>query len=690
MELNILMDTIMKKIFSIALCLLMLLGLSSCAEWLDVNTDPDSPSNKSATADNRLPWIQYYYMYGWGTANTRTSAIVQMVTTASRTAAIGLQANWNPAQGIATTVYQNFFLGAACNVPDLIEKAEKEGAYHYIGAALTVKAMGFIMMVDLYGEMPYTDAVGANYAPYYDNGDVIYHGCLEDLDKAIEYFKKTQEPGATPLADGDTWCGGDPQAWIRLCYGLKARWLNNLTKTGEFNADAVLAALEQGPTSNAQNVTMRHYNVATAGTCFTVGDAYGPNTTWDSFGWGAAQRLNRYYVNLLTNFKGTGVEDPRANKLIPSGMYKVALNADGSIRSYEWLRDCGVDNQNPDDIMPANRVVNGNLNNYLNLASADVAKTYTGANILKYYNSVDDFIKAVNKYYSEENVTISRSGDDVTLTYHPGAMYVNDVNPLYVEDIKYINVKADALFETYGLAENDENTYYCNGAHGSRSPAGKIGFVVGTGAFYTRPTSHSYIMTYPEMCFIKAEVLFNKGDKSGAYNAYINGIKAHFELMNQKLTEWQGAGYCTTAKGFDVSFAYAPIPQNEIDAYMRSAAVKQSAGELTLSDIMMQKYIAMGPDMQKYNDVRKYNYWRDGVYTQMKEPAYRTATGFDADASKQTHYMRRWQQSSHETNYNSTNVNASYEQYSNYVKFSTDVIALAPQVWSIPVWWDME
>lgn len=686
------MNVIMKKIFSIALTLVMLLGLSSCAQWLDVNTDPDSPSNKSATVYNRLPWIQYYYMYGWGTANTRTSAITQMVTTASRTAAIGLQANWNPAQGIATTVYQNFFLGAACNVPDLLEKAEAEGAYHYMGAALTLKSMGFIMMVDLYGEMPYTDAVGANYAPFYDNGDDIYHGCLEDIDKAIEYFKMTQEPGATPLADGDCWCNGDPNAWIRLCYGLKARWLNNLTKTGEFNADAVLAALEQAPTSNAQNVTMRHYNVATAGTCFTVGDAYGPNTTWDSWGWGNGQRLNRYYVNLLTNFKGTGVEDPRADKLIPSTMYKVSLNADGSIRSYEWLRDHGVDNQNKDDFMTKDRVTFGNLNAYLMLATTDVTKTYTNSNILSFYSSIDDFITATRKYYSEENATISVGGDAVTITYHPGAMYVNDNNPLYVEDIKYVNVKCDALFETYGLAENDENTYYCNGAHGKNSPAGKIGFVVGTGCFYTRPSSTSYILTYPEMCFIKAEILFNKGDKSGAYTAYINGIKAHFELMNARLAEWQGAGYCTTAKGFDVSFAYAPMPQAEIDAYMKSAAVAQSSGALTLSDIMMQKYIAMGPDIQKYNDVRKYNYFRDGVYTEMKTPLYRTANanGFNSNPSSQNHYPRRWMHSTHETNYNSKNVNAIYDQYKGYVNFSTELPALAPEVWTIPVWWDME
>lgn len=670
----------------------MMLGLSSCAQWLDVNTDPNSPSNQSATVDNRLPWIQYYYAYASGTANSRTSASTQMVTTTGRTSAIGYMANWNPQQGIATTVYQNFFTGAASNIVDLLAKAEKEGAYHYMGAALTVKSMGFIMLCDLHGEIPYSDAVSANYAPYYDNGDEIYHGCLEDLDKAIEYFKMTQESGATPLAAGDIWCNGDVNAWIRLCYGLKARWLNNLTKTNEFDADAVLAALQQGPTSNAQNVIMRHYNVATASTNYTVGDAYGPNTTWDSFAWGGGQRLLRYYVNLLTNFKGTGVEDPRANKLIPSGMYKVSLNPDGSIRTYEWLRDCGVDNQNKDDIMMKDRVTFGNLNTYLTFAAKDETRKYSNESILTYYETIDDFLTAIHKYYSDENVTVAVESDTVRVTYHPGAMYVADDNPLYVEDIKYINLKAEALFETYGLAANDENTYYCNGAHGVNSPAGQIGFVVGTGTFYARPTSNTYFMTYPEMCFIKAEVLFNKNDRAGAYTAYLDGIRAHFDLMNEKLAEWQGAGYCTTAKGFDVSFAYAPMEQSEIDAYMRSAAVKQSANELTLSDIMMQKYIALGVDMQKWNDVRKYNYFRDGIYTEMSAPIYRdgNAVGFSSDPSKQTYYPRRWMQSSHETNYNAKNVNASYEQYRNYVNFSKADPALSLEVNSIPVWWDME
>jgi hypothetical protein len=678
----------MKKILSIVFSLALVLGISSsCAKWLDVNVDPDSPSNGSATCENRLPWIQYYFMYAYGTANTRTSCICQMVTGTSRTATSTANwCNWNPAQGTSTTIYQNWFLGAACNIPDLLTKAEAEGAYHYMGAALAIKAMGYILMVDLYGEMPYTDAVGANYAPEYDNGDVIYHGCLADIDEAIKYLGMAQEPGAANLAAGDCWCGGDTQAWIRLCYGMKARWLNNLSKTSEYNPEEILACVAKGPGSNDQNITMKHYNVETAGTCFTVGDAYGPNTTWDSMAWGTGQRLAKYYVNLLTNFKGTGVEDPRADKLLPWTMYKATLTDAGVVSSYEWLRDEGLDSQNEDDIMFANRVVNGNLNAYLTLAMSDVTKNYSKTDILKYYKSVDDFVKAVNKYYSPENVTINVGSDGVALTYHRGAMYVNDQNPLYIEDIKYVQLRADAVFETSGLSATDMCCYYSAASANTRA----AGFVQGTGSFYARPTSDSYIMTYPEMCFIKAEVLMKKGDNNGAYTAYIDGIKGHFDLMNRKLTEWKGQGCGTTARGFDISFCIDPMSQNDINAYMKSAAVKQSASALTMSDIMMQKYIAMGPDVQKYNDMRKHNFYRDGIYTEMKDPAYRTATGFSANPKDQSHYPRRWMHSTHETNYNASHVNAIYEQYAGQYNFSTEKKALAPEVWSIPVWWDKE
>ena len=711
----------MKKILNILVILATLVSLASCAKWLDVNTDPDNPNNESATCENRLPWIQYYYGYAWGTENTRGSAIAQMVTNTSRTAALGLQANWNPAQGIATTVYQNWFLGAACNIQDLINKSKETESTHYEAAALVMKAMGFIMMADLYGEMPYHEAVGADFTPPYDNGDVIYEGCLEDLDRAIELFSAPQGSAAVSLAAGDLWCEGNPSKWIKLAYGLKARWLNNMSKMSGFDPQAVLDAIAKAPQSTAENILMHHQNVETAGTCSTVGDAYGPNVTYDSFAWGTGQRMNRFYVNLLTDFKGTGVEDPRADKLLPFSMYKVTLKDDGTINTYEWLRDAGVNQYTADEGWVTNRFVGGNLNAYL--APVQIGKDkecyYMVKDIKKYYKDVDAFKAVFEKYYLPSQYTLTeyetgyqlkksfdpntldttekkydKPEDDptknpvISVVYHPGCMFVQDNNPLYVEDIKYVQVRSDGIFETAGLAANDMNCYYSGASAYTR----QVGFVQGTGAFYTRITSDSYIMTYTEMCFIKAEVLFNKGDKAGAYSAYIEGIKSHFQLLNAKLTAWMADGCGTTARGFDVSFAYSPIPQADIDAYMASAAVVQSSAALTLSDIMLQKYIAMGPDYQKYNDVRKYNYYmpnpkynNEVVYTGMMDPAYRTgsSSSFDPSPSSRRHFVRRWQHSTHETNYNNSEVTASYAQY------GLDS-PLDNTIWTIPVFWDVE
>ena len=52
------------------------------------------------------------------------------------------------------------------------------------------------------------------------------------------------------------------------------------------------------------------------------------------------------------------------------------------------------------------------------------------------------------------------------------------------------------------MAANTTDMYYYTDA--------EIRLCGGTGTFYARPNSDSDILTYSEMCFIKAEVLFRK------------------------------------------------------------------------------------------------------------------------------------------------------------------------------------
>lgn len=683
----------MRKLALIIISLIVAFGPVSCAGWLDINEDPNRPNNESAPVEIRLPWIQYYYTYAWAVAGVRTNAVTQVITANASSDVwgdfLGRYANWNPNQDANITPFQHWYVGAANNIPDIISKAREVGATHYEAAALTIKSMGFIMMCDLFSEVQYTESISIDFSPGFDTGDMVYTGCLADLDRAITLFSQPQQSGVTPLSAGDAWCHGSVEKWLKLCYGLKARWLNTLSKTDQYDTDAILAALEKGPQSNSDNVLMTHYNTETGGTNFLSTALYGPSLVWRNAAYAETNRLNRWYVNLLTNFKGTGVRDPRASKLIPSAMHNVRLSEDGSkILSYDWFEDRGVYVQGVEDGWKIGRYSGGEIQVLYLVAERDVEQLYLTEDILMYYKTVDDFISTAREYYTTGSASIKKEDNFVKITYHKGAMYANSSNPAYVGDIRYVQLQSDALKESYGLAQNDMNCYYS-----LSSATASLGYVQGTGAFYTRPDSDSDIMTYAEMCFIKAEVLFRKGDKDGAYTAYINGIKAHFNRMNEKLLSWTAQGCCTTSMGYDVSFAYAPMRMEEIEEYMASDAVKQSAQTLTMSDIMMQKLIAMGFDYQNWNDMRRFNYYAGNiedfgvVYTEMNCPLYRTQdrATFSTDESDDMFYVRRMAQCYSETDYNSSETNKTVIEL--YGQYGIEG-ALDYKIYSIPVWWD--
>ena len=208
----------MKLFKSIILCGMgaMALTLTSCNDWLDVNTNPNTPTAEGAKYEQRLAHIQFYTNDAYMFASWRNSMACGDWT---RNAGGGTYFNmsvWYPTASIVTTPYQWWFVGACSNVPDLIDKAHAAGNKQFEGAGYLIKAYGHMLMTDLYGEMPYTDAVGSNALPVYDNGKTIFMGCMADIDKAIELLEegKSQSVELPALSQNDSWNQGDVDKWM--------------------------------------------------------------------------------------------------------------------------------------------------------------------------------------------------------------------------------------------------------------------------------------------------------------------------------------------------------------------------------------------------------------------------------------------------------------------------------------------
>ena len=113
-------------------------------------------------------------------------------------------------------------------VTKMDELAQETGAANYTGLAKFFRAVLFNQLTDRFGDIPYSDALGAldgNTEPKYDTQEEVYAGILNELEDANNILSD-----ANGSISGDIIYGGTASQWKKLVNAFHLRLLIHLSK----------------------------------------------------------------------------------------------------------------------------------------------------------------------------------------------------------------------------------------------------------------------------------------------------------------------------------------------------------------------------------------------------------------------------------------------------------------------------
>jgi hypothetical protein len=212
-----------------------ILGLSvilgSCQKnFLDINTDPNNPTDLPLT--QILPaaegGLTFNLCQNVGGINSATSTFVHQIVNSRVNDYVIDGSNFQNAWGYSGGTY-GVYPGALNDLQIVINKGIAQNAPHYVGVAQVQKAYIFSLWVDLFGDVPYFDALKGNddLHPKYDASSAIYDDLFVQLNSAITNLSAASS-SISPDATSDIIYGGDRTKWIRFANSLKLKLYNQI------------------------------------------------------------------------------------------------------------------------------------------------------------------------------------------------------------------------------------------------------------------------------------------------------------------------------------------------------------------------------------------------------------------------------------------------------------------------------
>lgn len=221
----------------------------SCDDFLDVNENPNDPA--ISTPSLTLPVA----LEDFGELNGRTmtylgNELVVNWATPSNWSANAIYSRYNFSADDFSNIFETSYGTIFKNLTYIENYEDPTGAVdysNYKAISKIVKGFQYQLLVDLYGDIPYTEANlrGDNATPAYDDAETIYKSVIEDLGAAVTLINSTdtaEDPGTQ-----DILFEGHMDYWVEFANSIRLRMLVRMSNTGQ---DAYIASQIADITAN--------------------------------------------------------------------------------------------------------------------------------------------------------------------------------------------------------------------------------------------------------------------------------------------------------------------------------------------------------------------------------------------------------------------------------------------------------
>jgi hypothetical protein len=282
------MNMKLKPLYTLALAALMATGCKK--SFLDVNTNPNS-----------LPSATPAFILT-NAINTTASSMVSPNEIGSYWSGLWTQSS-SYILSPTTFNYQftnndyNYWDGLFDNLQDyqyVIDNATGSGQKYFLGPAKVMKAYVYQALLDMYGDVPYSDALKGvgSLAPKFDDSKTVYEGLVTLLDGAIADLKANAF--ASSYAGADIVFGGNTTKWVRFANSLKLRLLLHQSRVSGRDA-YITTEINKIVTEGSGFITGE--DVGSGGPSLYLATAGKLNPIYDRWGYdanGAVRALARY------------------------------------------------------------------------------------------------------------------------------------------------------------------------------------------------------------------------------------------------------------------------------------------------------------------------------------------------------------------------------------------------------------